>query len=265
MAMGGEHGHEGHAHDAPSAEVRLPRIAWGMIAVTALVVLAAWAITVRTADDYMALMDAQLRGAAPTQVAQYVVLSGVMMVAMMLPSALPMVAVYRGLAARDSATMTEARMRTTLFTLGYFVVWTTFTALALVALMAFGLMGQLGGAAAFVPGLLLVAAGAYQMTGWKQFCLNHCRTPMSFVMSHWKSGRAGALRMGLEHAAYCLGCCWLLMLVLFVAGAMSVLWMGVFAGLVLAEKVWTRGPLVSRALGIASLGVGLGVLGATYA
>lgn len=259
--MGDDAAH-GHAH-GDASETRLPPVAWGLVAVTGLVVAAAWLVTWRTAGDYMALLEAQLAGAAPTETLAYLALSGVMMVAMMLPSALPMVATYRGLARLDAGPA-EARVRTALFAGGYFVVWTAFTALALAALMAFGLLGQLGGVARFAPGVLLVAAGAYQLTSWKDFCLRHCRTPAAFVMQHWRSGRAGAARMGLGHAAYCLGCCWLLMLVLFVAGAMSLLWMGLFAGLVLAEKLWTRGPQVTRAMGVAGILVGLLVLGLAW-
>jgi predicted metal-binding membrane protein len=83
---------------------------------------------------------------------------------------------------------------------------------------------------------------------------------MGFIMSHWRKGRAGAFRMGLSHAVYCLGCCWLLMLVLFVAGAMSVLWMGVFAGLVLVEKVAPRGEGFAEALGIGAITAGIVVM-----
>ena len=123
-------------------------------------------------------------------------------------------------------------------------------------LVAFGVMGSMGGAAAFAPGAVLVAAGVYQFTGWKRFCLRHCRTPMDFISTHFRAGRVGALRMGLSHALYCLGCCWLLMLIWFVAGAMSVLWMGVFAAFILAEKVWSRGEWLSRFMGAASVAAG---------
>lgn len=260
MAMG-EEGHAGHAHDAPG-EGHLPPAAWGVVALVAAVVLGAWAVTLLTAGDYMRLLEAQVAGAAPVDTALYLALSGTMMVAMMLPSALPMLRTYRGLAALDEAG--DGAARTALFTAGYFVVWTAFTALSLAALMAFGLLGTQG-LAAYVPGALLVAAGAYQLTGWKAFCLRHCRTPMGFLMGHWRKGRAGALRMGLEHAVYCLGCCWLLMLVLFTAGAMSVLWMGLFAGLVLVEKVGPSGERFSRALGLAGIAVGLLALGYAWA
>lgn len=251
------HAAHDHAHEAPAG---LPRLAWGALALVGLTVAAAWAVTWASAADYDRLLLAQLRGAAPAETAQFLALSAVMMVAMMLPAGAPMFATYRGLAARDAGPG-EARVRTALFGAGYFLAWALFTALSLAALAGFGVLGNAGGAAAYVPGALLVAAGAYQLTGWKQFCLRHCRSPVAFLMTHWRSGRAAALRMGLEHAAYCLGCCWLLMLVLFTAGAMSVLWMGVFALLILGEKVWSRGEAFSRAMGVLGIALGLVSLG----
>jgi predicted metal-binding membrane protein len=247
----------GHAH--PHEAERLPRIAWGVLAATALVVLAAWVVTLRTAQDYDQLMAAQLAGVAPVSTVLFLALSAVMMVAMMLPSGLPMFAAYRAIAAKDEAG--QAGLRTFLFGSGYFAVWALFTAGSLVALMALGLMDELSGPVRFVPALLLVGAGVYQLTGWKQFCLRHCRSPIGFLATHWRKGARGALRMGLEHSAYCLGCCWLLMLVLFVAGSMSVLWMGVFAGFILAEKVGGPGERVARWLGVAGILVGLYALG----
>lgn len=250
----------GHAHPPATG---LPRVAWGMVAVVALVVAAAWGLTLRTAQDFGTLLMAQVSGAAPVDMLLYLAISGVMMVAMMLPSALPMVAVYRSLASADAGSA-EARLRTVLFAAGYFLVWTAFTALSLAALAALGVMDAAGGLAALAPGALLVGAGVYQLTRWKRFCLSHCRTPMGFVMAHWKGGRKGAVRMGLDHAAYCLGCCWLLMLVLFTAGAMSALWMGVFALLVLGEKTWSRGEQLTRVMGIAGIAVGLLFLGVAW-
>ena len=121
-------------------------------------------------------------------------------------------------------------------------------------------MEGLAGPWRYVPGVLLVAMGLYQLTAWKQLCLRQCRTPTSFVLTHWKRGRSGGLRMGLDHAAYCLGCCWLLMLVLFVAGAMSILWMGVFSVLILGEKLCREGERFSKAIGWTGIMVGSLVL-----
>ncbi|MCA1813184.1 MAG: DUF2182 domain-containing protein [Halobacteriales archaeon] len=241
-----------HAHPEPHED--LPRVAWTVLAAVALVTLGAWFVTWRTADDYSALMASQLGGTAPAATVAFLALSAVMMVAMMLPGALPMLAAYRGVTAHEAG---DARLRAALFGAGYFLVWAAFTAGSLVALMALGLMDALTGPVRFVPGALLVAAGVYQLTGWKQFCLRHCRSPLGFLTTHWRPGNAGALRMGLAHSAWCLGCCWLLMLVLFVAGSMSLLWMGVFAGFILAEKVGGPGERVARWLGVAGVLVGL--------
>jgi len=197
----------------------------------------------------------QLAGSAPTDTLLFVGLSGAMMVAMMLPSALPMVRTYGSLATSEAG-VKEGRSRTGIFVAGYFLAWTAFAAVSLVLLSAAGLMGEVTGPLRYVPGTLLIAMGIYQLTAWKQSCLQQCRTPTSFVLTRWRSGRRGALRMGLDHAGYCLGCCWLLMLVLFVAGAMGLLWMGVFSLLILGEKVWSRGELFSRAIGATGIAVG---------
>jgi predicted metal-binding membrane protein len=265
MAAEAAHGAPAHAHATAHPDagaVALPPVAKGLVALVAVVVALAWAVTWTTADDHMALLGQQVAGASPTSTGLFLLLSGIMMVAMMLPSGLPMVHAYHGLAALEAGPG-EARLRTALFTTGYFVVWAAFTASALVALATFGALGATG-AGALAPGVVLVAAGAYQLTGWKQFCLRHCRTPTAFIMTHWRKGRGGAVRMGLAHAAYCLGCCWLLMLVLFTAGAMSVLWMGVFTLLILGEKTWARGEAFGRAMGVLGILVGLAALGGAW-
>lgn len=226
-----------------------------MTAVVVLVVAAAWIATWRTSDHLDGLLMAEVAGRQPADAVAFVVLSGVMMVAMMLPSALPMMAAVRGLAARE-ADEGEARLRTALFALGYVLVWTFFAAASLSALGAFGVLGGMTGRPALVPSIVLLAAGAYQLTGWKAFCLRHCRSPTAFLLGHWRSGQNGALRMGLHHALHCLGCCWLLMLVLFTAGAMSLLWMGAFAVLVAVEKLAPQGDRLSRAIGVAAIAVG---------
>ena len=228
----------------------------------AAVIAAAWFVTWWTAADYSGLLMMQLAGAAPTDLLLFFALGGVMMVAMMLPSAMPMVAAYRGLAS-VGAGMQEGRVRTGIFTAGYFLVWTGFAAVSLVLLSALAFMEGMAGPWRYVPGVLLVAMGLYQLTAWKQLCLRQCRTPTSFVLTHWKRGRSGGLRMGLDHAAYCFGCCWLLMLVLFVAGAMSILWMGVFSVLILGEKLWSAGERFSKAIG--GTGIVVGCLALTLA
>lgn len=216
-----------------------------------------------TSGDFSALMMMPIGTAAPAEAAAFVALSGVMMVAMMLPSALPMVEAHRGLVKLQEGPR-EALIESAMFGSAYLAVWMAMTALSLPVLAAVGVVGAMGGWAAYAPGAILVAAGLYQFTSWKQFCLRHCRSPLGFIQTHYRKGRAGALRMGLSHATYCLGCCWLLMLVWFVAGSMSALWMGVFAAFILGEKVWSRGEMLSRAMGAAALGAGTLSLYLTY-
>jgi predicted metal-binding membrane protein len=125
-----------------------------------------------------------------------------------------------------------------------------------VILMALGVMGMLSGYWILLPGATLLGAGVYQFTRPKQFCLTRCQSTMGFLLTHWRKGRKGAFRMGAEHSAICIGCCWLLMLVVFVSGAMSLLWMGAFTGIILAEKSALGGPLISRVIGVACMVVG---------
>jgi predicted metal-binding membrane protein len=108
-----------------------------------------------------------------------------------------------------------------------------------------------------LSGAILIAAGVYQLTPFKGACLTHCRTPLGFLMSHWRDGTAGALRMGMAHGAYCLGCCWALMCVLFVVGVMTLLWVAAIAIFVLVEKVGPAGAIVSRVAGVVLIAFGL--------
>jgi predicted metal-binding membrane protein len=102
-----------------------------------------------------------------------------------------------------------------------------------------------------IGGILLIAAGIFQWTTIKDACLAHCRSPLGFLMSNWREGASGALAMGLKHGVYCLGCCWMLMVLLFVMGVMNLLWIVALTLVVLAEKVLPKGRMLSRALGVA--------------
>jgi predicted metal-binding membrane protein len=105
-------------------------------------------------------------------------------------------------------------------------------------------------------GAILMVAGIYQLTPFKGACLTHCRSPLGFLMSRWRDGIVGALRLGIEHGTYCLGCCWALMCVLFVAGVMNLVWVAVLAIFVLAEKIAPPGPLLARVAGVAMITAG---------
>jgi len=222
------------------------------------VIVVTWVVTVLTANDLMTLLGEEVSGAAPIGHLAYFSLAAVMMTAMMLPSAVPMVTVYQRLARTDS-TPREGNVRAALFTVTYLTVWALFAALVLILVMELGLMGGLAGWLVLVPGGILVAAGVYQFTTWKRYCLERCQSPVGFLISRWRPGRPGSVRLGFSHAVFCLGCCWLLMLVVFVTGAMSLLWMGVFSGLVLVEKVWGSTVWFTRGMGIGALSVGVWV------
>ena len=108
---------------------------------------------------------------------------------------------------------------------------------------------------------MLLVAGIYQLTPWKAACLRHCRSPIGFFLQHWSPGAWGAVRMGLRHGLYCIGCCWMLMLLMFVGGAMSVLTMAVLCGFILAERLLPPGPWVSRIPGAAMIAWGAMLVG----
>jgi predicted metal-binding membrane protein len=110
-------------------------------------------------------------------------------------------------------------------------------------------------------GLLFVAAGVFQFTPLKRACLVRCRSPLSFLMSDWREGQRGALVMGLKHGTYCVGCCWMLMTLLFVAGVMNLLWVAAIAVLVLVEKIAPRGDLIGRFAGVALIVAGIALSG----
>ena len=178
----------------------------------------------------------------------------VMMVAMMLPGAAPMILLHMKVGQRrlERGALPVA---TGHFVLGYVAVWTAFSLGATMLQWAFDEMALLApmmetNARAVAAGLL-VAAGLYQLTPLKQSCLRHCRSPLDFIISRWREGRAGSFLMGVEHGAYCLGCCWLLMLLLFVGGVMSLLWIAGLAAYVLIEKTVPAGPWFARATGLA--------------
>jgi predicted metal-binding membrane protein len=109
-------------------------------------------------------------------------------------------------------------------------------------------------------GIVLGFAGLYQLSPLKRICLHHCRSPLAALMHHWRDGRGGALRMGVSHGAYCLGCCWGLMLVLFAVGLMNVGWMLALTVVIFAEKVLPYGELVSKLTAIALVCFGLATL-----
>ena len=183
----------------------------------------------------------------------------IMMVGMMIPSASPMILLYAQLA-RKHAEHGHLLPRIWIFTGGYLAVWTGFSLLATVMQMLLeqaALMSPMMIANnTTLSGLLLIVAGIYQWLPWKEACLKRCRAPLQFFIMNWRSGRLGAFHMGFEHGAFCVGCCWGLMLLLFVGGVMNLLWIAVIAGFVLLEKVLPAGALTGRIAGIGLVTVG---------
>ena len=189
----------------------------------------------------------------------------VMMVGMMAAAAAPVVILFS--ATQLGRSGRRKPVTVLVFGAGYLAVWVGFSAFAAVAQWilhdAALLSPTMGASSSYVGGAILCAAGAYQLTPLKHACLKHCRTPLGFLMAHWRDGRLGALQMGMRHGAYCLGCCWALMCVLFVVGVMNLVWVAALALLVLLEKVGPAGEIVARAAGVAMILAGLLILGGT--
>ena len=191
------------------------------------------------------------------------VMWGGMMVAMMLPSAAPMILTFDALERRN-AQAGRAASRSLVFAGAYLLVWIGYSALAAGAQWALQASGMLtpmivSSSERLTAGLLILA-GVYQLTPLKQACLRRCRTPVGFLMAEWRDGMRGALTMGLKHGLYCAGCCWALMLLLFVAGVMNPVWI-VFLTLVVALEKWPRLPgWIARLFGGALLCAGAAIL-----
>ncbi len=184
----------------------------------------------------------------------------VMMVGMMLPGATPMILLYAQVH-RKAETEGRTLAPTGLFALGYLAVWGGFSVAATAAqwgLDRLALLSPRMVATSPVLGAgLLAAAGLYQLTPWKDACLRHCRAPAHFLANHWRAGRAGAFQMGVRHGAFCLGCCWVLMALLFVGGVMNLLWIAAIAFFVLLEKAAPWGRTGGRWSGVALVGLGI--------
>jgi predicted metal-binding membrane protein len=190
----------------------------------------------------------------------------VMMVAMMLPSAAPMVLLYDRAAGHGAGQHNaSARPASGSFLAGYLSVWLAFS-LAATALQAalerLDLLSSMTmtSQSRWLSAAILVAAGIYQFSPLKEACLRQCQSPAQFLSHHYQPGKVGALRMGLRHGAYCVGCCWLLMALLFVGGVMNLVWIAILALLVAAEKLLRFGRYVALACGMACIGAGVLIL-----
>lgn len=200
-------------------------------------------------DPMLAMM---MPGDMPWTAAQFVVTFAmwwVMMIAMMLPSAAPMVLLYARAAPASTRPATES------FTLGYLLVWGFFSLTATLAQWRLATMAMLSPMAMAtssrpLAAALLIGAGAYQISPWKDACLRQCRNPAQFLSRHYRPGWTGAFRMGMIHGAWCVGCCWMLMTLLFVGGTMNLAWIALLTLLVALEKLLPWGRMVSVAAGM---------------
>ncbi|MHB8466895.1 MAG: DUF2182 domain-containing protein [Acidimicrobiales bacterium] len=184
----------------------------------------------------------------------------VMMIAMMVPTAGPMTLVY-GAVARKAAKQANPVAPTFVFVAGYLTIWSLFSVAATIAqrsLDHFALLSPtMVSASPGLGGALLIGAGIYELTRYKQACLARCRAPAQFISQHWRGGLGGAFRMGFELGVYCLGCCWMLMALLFVGGVMNLLWVAAIAVFVLLEKTMPFAEMGGRVVGMAMVLVGV--------
>jgi predicted metal-binding membrane protein len=227
--------------------------------------LAAWMylglVATQMGDMSSALAMPMTSAWSAGQVTLMATMWAVMMAAMMLPSAVPMVLTYDRM---DRGSTDERGGSTTAFVLGYVAIWSAFAVGAaafqwllhdLALVNAMGALTQSG-----LAGLFLIGAGIFQFSPVKRRSLGACRTPTGFLLTSWRDGMVGALRMGLHHGTLCFRCCWALMVLLFVLGVMNLVWVAVLALFVLAEKVSRRGEVVSRAGGVVMILWGVGAV-----
>jgi len=226
----------------------------------AFVIVLAWAYLLTGAGVGMETMD---MGGGQTMVMmpEWTIVYGfvvflmwaVMMVAMMLPSAAPVTLLVASIAKKRREAGTAFGLTTVPFIFGYLAVWFAFAAAATVLQWQLDAAEQLSEtmalASKLVAGGVLIVAGVYQWTPLKQACLRHCRSPLAFLMQHWRDGALGAFVSGARHGLFCLGCCWMLMVLLFVGGIMNLAWIAGIALIVLIEKTLPWGGWMERATG----------------
>jgi predicted metal-binding membrane protein len=238
----------------------LPEILrFGLLGLLILLALAGWAVT----DERMQGMDAG-PGADLGTLGFFLTTWVVMMSAMMFPSIAPMVLMYARMeAGRRERGKSAPAGATAVFVGGYLITW---AAAGLAGYAIFDLGRSLsieafswdrGGP--YLAGGVLIAAAAYQLTPLKDACLRKCRDPLMFLLSAWRPGRLGAMRMGIEHGAWCVGCCWVLMAALFALGVMSIGWMAFIAALIAIEKLLPWEAFANRGVALLLVALGIGV------
>ena len=244
-----------------------------LVGVAALLTIAAWAYTISTANTMSAAMPmpggwsmsmAWMSMGSQSLLAHtgmFLLMWTAMMIAMMLPSVMPAVLLHRQMIKVRLERGVRNSGSHVLMLAGYFSVWVAFGAVAYVVGMALASAAMRSvRISVLVPaatGAALAAAGAYQLTQWKQVCLRHCRSPLEFFARHDIRRPSDSWRFGLHHGAYCAACCWGLMVIQLVLGVMSVPLMALVALVILLEKQWRHGDVLARVVGAASLAAGI--------
>ena len=245
-------------------------VTWGVLAALAALTALAWLALLPIGRGMMPAGMAGMAMAPPVvtmgDLALGFAMWAVMMPGMMLPSAAPMILtvarVHRSRPPRFGVSLPLAA-----FVAGYLLVWTGFSAVAALAQWGLARVGLIAGmdgrVGPVLGGVLFVLGGIYQLSPLKHACLGSCRSPLGFLLAHWRDGNRGALRMGVRHGVVCLGCCWALMVLLFAVGAMNLAWVAGLGLLVLVEKLAPGGRWVARAggVGMVAAGVALVALG----
>jgi predicted metal-binding membrane protein len=247
-----------------SLESLLLRDRWVLVSALILIIALCWAWIVPMARDMYGSMDSSsawmmTRTWDFTHLVLLFAMWVVMMIGMMLPSAAPTLLLYACIV-RKSPESERAGTYVYSFAAGYLLIWTAFSLLATVLqrwLAHLLLLSPMMESRGWLGGALLIVAGLYQLTPFKRNCLESCRSPAAYIAGHWKRGGTGALRLGIGHGLYCLGCCWALMLLLFVGGVMNLWWIAALTIFVLLEKLAPLGAQGGRLSGLLILALGL--------
>jgi len=220
-----------------------------LLAAIAWVVIFQQAQMIASVNEGMAAMQA-----GPVSLLLFLPVWVSMMVAMMFPAVAPVVSLFATISTKRRAANQPAAP-TWIFLVGYLFVWSLFGIGAYLLALVIPAIGMMAAGLRvdhpLAAGIVLIFAGLYQLSPLKQVCLRHCRSPLSVILHGWHDGYGGAFRMGFKHGAYCLGCCWGLMFVLFAVGLMNLVWMVVLTVAIFVEKVFSQGPGISRLIALA--------------
>lgn len=224
-----------------------------------IVVSLAWTYLALLARNMSAMDISGMRAWAFKDYLMMFVMWTVMMIGMMVPTSIRAVKIYAGIA-RQVENSSKGVAATVWFVLGYVLVWTGFS---MVAALLQGMLNTLGllspmmvSTSSYLGAGLLIGAGLYQLTPWKDACLNHCQTPAMYLAGRFGPRVIDGIKLGIQHGAYCLGCCWLLMSLLFVGGVMNLLWIAAITGLVFLEKLLPVKLKLTRISAVLMIGCG---------